>query len=749
MPVRFLSLIVCAGIGLAASAPALTYSTYLRDRFAPNAIATDSSGNIYIAGGFVIDPVAPQTTALVMKLNPTGTQVLYERYLGGSTYDSANAIAIDSAGNAYVAGQTASSDFPVTAGGNLGTRPTGINDERSFMTKLDSTGNTVFSDLLGGSTFSLAQAIVVTPAGQAIVSGTVQNSGPSLVFPTTPGAYTVPNTNLRPYLLELDATGTKLVFSATGIGGGALALGPSGNIYIAGTTTLIDYPTTPGAYQTTFPIVTFPCAPCQIISPGRNQYVTKVDPTGSQLLYSTSLSGTQTTANAGLAVDPAGNAYVTGFAGSGYPYTVTPPALPTLSLESSEISALPFVSKLDPTGQTLLFSVPVGGAGVQVDSSGAVYVGGRVGYGPGFVGSYSVTASVPALANIPAQCLPTPLMIQDAAYVSQLDAASGNLLGTQFVGGNDLSLSAVALSGSTVWVAGPTSGPDVPMTSNALAPDFGPPNPGVNLGAGAYLGAVDFSQPQPPAGTPQIACVLDAADFSAAASVRQYQILSIIGSGLGPATGVSATDNNTLSLAGVTVSFDSLAAPLLYVSSTQINFAVPLVQASHFSTVMRVAVNGANSLPRQFALNDGGNSHLFMNMAGTYDRTANPSGGFMALALNADGSLNSGTNPAKQGSTVSVFVNGLVTNPDVTSSPVELYAAYGWTVTKVSRITPFVIRVDAQTPAVPLDGSPLPGPGPSSCSPGFVCYGSLALFNSGFNAGTALNPRSGGVVYFK
>jgi uncharacterized protein (TIGR03437 family) len=343
---------------------------------------------------------------------------------------------------------------------------------------------------------------------------------------------------------------------------------------------------------------------------------------------------------------------------------------------------------------------------------------------------------------VPSACLPNGQSIVNSAYVSQIDAASGNVLGTQFVGGSNLSLSALALAGSTLWVAGPTSGPDVPLSPNALIPDFVPPDPGVGLSAGAYLAAVDYSQPQPAAGTPQMACVLDAADFSPVGSVARYQIVSIIGSNLGPATGVAAEDDGTFSLAGVSVSLGQFPAPLLYVSSTQINFAVPLVTYSQTSSVMKVTVNGVSSLPRQFVLNYNGTPHVFMNTAEPNNSSTNPFGGFLPLALNADGSVNSGANPAKQNSTVSVFVNGLAPDPQITTSPVQLYSIYGWQVTRVTQINPFVMRVDVQTPAISIS-APLPGPG-SGCTQA-ICYSTLMLFLSYGQ----INPTSGVSIYIK
>ena len=397
MLIRWLSLILFSGLALAVPAsafPVLTYSTYLRDSFIPKAIAVDSSGNIYLAGNAIVDPATSQTAVLVVKVNPTASQYLYVRYLSGSVGDYANAIAVDGAGNAYVAGSTASPDFPVTSGGNLGTAPGGQSSKRSFVAKLDPSGEVVFSDLLGGSAESVAQAVAVNAGGQVLVSGTSESSG----FPSTAGAYSVANSANHPYLLELDPTGKKTVFSATGIGGGAIALDSSGSIYVAGTTFLLDYPTTPGAYQTTFPaFLTCGSPVCETPLQGLNQYVTKVDPTGSKLIYSTAVSGTKNTTNAGLAVDAASNVYLTGFAGATYPFTVAPPAIPAGAIGVT--SALPFLSKLDPAGQRLLFSVPVGGAGVQVDSHGAVYVGGGVGLSP--LAMYAVTANIPALAGVP------------------------------------------------------------------------------------------------------------------------------------------------------------------------------------------------------------------------------------------------------------------------------------------------------------------------------------------------------------
>jgi uncharacterized protein (TIGR03437 family) len=729
MLTRTLSLFFCSGLALAATAPtfpALTYSAYLRDSFTPSAIATDSSGNIYVAGSAIVDPSTMQITVLVVKLNPQASQYLYVRYVGGSANDTASAIAVDSAGDAYVAGVTISPDFPVTSGGNLGTPPVPGSTERSFVFKLDPSGQLVFSDLLGGSTNSFAQAVAVNASGQVLVSGTSEGSG----FPSTPGVYSVANTQGAPYLLEVDPTGTKVIFSATGIGGSAITFDSSGNIYMAGTTGSLTYPTTPGTYQPAFPVFQTCIAPCNGSFQGPNQYVTKLDPTGAKMIFSTAVSGTGNTMNNGLAVDGAGNVFLTGLAGAGYPFTVTPPTAPLgPALAALATPALPFLSKLDPAGQNLLFSVPVGGMGVQVDSNGSAYVGGIF----GDFHLYDMVAGIPALASVPTECLSATS--GTSAYVSQVDS-SGNVLGSQFIGGSTLTISGVALSGTTLWIAGATSLPNFPFSPNALT-SSDPPTPL----QGAYLGAVDFSGPQPPAGTPQIGCIVDAADLAPAGPIVPYQLLTIFGSGLGPAPGAVATDYSTTTLGGVGVTFGSLAAPLLYASSNQINLAVPLVSPeSPSGAVMQVTVNGVSSAPLQFPVASA-NPSLFV-IPGSFQSN---SGESVAVALNADGSRNSPANPAQLGSLISVFVNGLSLDPNIPYEPPNLYAAGGWSVTKSSQTNPFVLEVGLQVPSSSANFN-CQVPNTSACIATFMVF-DLTSYLTGFQPGGTGGLAFGGDVY--
>jgi uncharacterized protein (TIGR03437 family) len=695
--------------------PVLTYSTYLRDSFTPTAIATDVSGNVYLAGNAIVDPVTSQTSVLVAKLNPQASAYLYVRFLGGSVGDYANAIAVDNAGNAYVAGATASPDFPVTSGGNLGAAPTGQAGRRSFVAKFDPNGELLFSDLLGGSAVSAAQAVAVNAAGQIVVTGNSVSTG----FPSTAGAYSVSNTANHPYLLELDPTGTKIVFSATGIGGSALALDSSGDIFVAGTSSLLDYPTTAGVYQPTFPIFQTCSAPCQISFQGSNQYVTKVDPAGAKLIFSTAVSGKNNTTNGGLAVDAAGNVYLTGVAGATYPFTASIPSLPQPVFGTP---ALPFLSKLDPLGENLLFSVPVGGAGVQVDPNGNVYTGGVVNSGQSV--GYIVSAEIPALANVPAPCLPNGITIFNSAYAAQVDSTSGNLLGSQFIGGSSLTIAAVALSGSTLWLGGATNLPDFLVTPNAITQSSFTPAPL----PGAYLGAVSFAQAQPPAGTPQIGCILDAATLASAGPVAPYQLLTIFGTGLGPAASTGSVSVSSGPYPG---------PPVLYDSSTQMNFAVPAVPFGQGSAPLQVIVNGVTASPLALAMTYA-NPHLFLNLAATYSSTANV--GMVAVALNADGSQNSAANPAQLGSAISVFVNGLAPNPQVNNAAPQLYSTNGWSVTDMVQATPYVLRVDMKVPATLQNDF-------SCASTTGLCSVGLTIYNVYGGSASLSGQAFGGVVY--
>jgi uncharacterized protein (TIGR03437 family) len=337
----------------------------------------------------------------------------------------------------------------------------------------------------------------------------------------------------------------------------------------------------------------------------------------------------------------------------------------------------------------VLFSVPVGGFGVAANSTGAVSVAGVTGT-VNSPSTYFISSANPSLAGVPAACLPNYTDVQDAAYVAQVDADQGTLLGTQFMGGSSLIPFGIALAGSTLWLAGTTQRQDVPMAGDVLTVT----TPQVGPAPGAYLGAVDFSQPATAPGTPRIDCVLDAANLAPVGPVTVNQLLSIFGEGLGPAQGVNAGSTGATTVGGVSVTIGSSPAPILYASEHQINLAVPSKIVSLPGTLnsLRVTVNGATD-SRELLY--GFNPSIFWNLPATFTP---PGGPGIALALNSDGSLNSHTNPAAFGSVVAVFVNGDAPGPDVLQEPAAFYAANGWQVTSFALISPYVYQVDVCLP---------------------------------------------------
>ncbi len=685
------SLFVAAALVPTAWPANLVISTYLKDGFTPSAIASDAAGNIYLAGSAVIDPVSQTMGAVVAKLDPKASQYLYLTYFDSASNDQLSAITVDGAGNAFVAGWTTNPNFPNT--GTLGTAPTSITDTRAFVAKLSPQGSVVFSTLIGGSTTAQANGIAVTPQGEILFSGIASANG----FPATAGAYSVADSTNQRFLMELNAGASQMSFSATGIGGSSIALDPAGNIYLAGSNADTNYPTTPGAYQTAF-VQGHTCyGDCQIGENGNLQHITKVDAAASKLIYSTGLNdplgNAGSTTNTGLSIDAAGDVYVTGtLIEANYPFTVKAP-----------INVTGYLSKLDPTGAKLLFSVPVGGAGVELDSSGALYVGGIVSsYDPvGFGGPTTPVAPLAEFSWIPQQCLPDNITAISAAYVMKVDSSSGNVLDGQWIDGSAPGATGIALADGKVWITGETPGADVPFTPNVLAPQgLGP-----GFLAGGYLSAVDFSGGVNTG--PAIACVLDGGNLTHVGPVAAFQLLSIYGANLGPAAGVAAT-GAAISLGGVSVTFDGNPAQLLYVSSSPINVAVSS-PTQQIATVMQLRVNNI-TLERQFPLTVS-NLNLFATL--TSNEISCPSAnqisnGFQPVAMNADGSPNSCRNPAKFGSTVSFFMHGVGAESFGIAPPPKLFNLQAFIgqcsvpVTNASLIDGFVYKVDVSMPAALL-----------------------------------------------
>ena len=325
---------------------ALAYSTYLGGVYDWGiGIAVDASGNAYVTGltysasfpttaGAIQPAYGGGGDAFVAKLNPAGSALVYSTFLGGSSGESANGIAVDADGNAYVTGSTNSTNFPTTAGAFQPRLNQGLCRAYSgqvpcsdvFVTKLDATGSAmIYSTYLGGTLGEGSSGIAVDASGNAYVAGVTDSTN----FPTTAGAFQprisdkstcfdpytgayVPCAYNDAFVTKLDPAGSALVYSTylgdnnSSVGG--IAVDAAGNAYVTGSTSSPNFPTTPGTLQSTLRV-----AP--------DAFVTKLDPAGSALVYSTYLGGGNYDGGTGIAVDAAGSAYVTGYTNGDFPTT--------------------------------------------------------------------------------------------------------------------------------------------------------------------------------------------------------------------------------------------------------------------------------------------------------------------------------------------------------------------------------------------------------------------------------------------
>ena len=388
---------------LNSSGSALIYSTYLggNAQEETTGITVDALGNAYVTGwvvgswGFPTTPGAFQTTnggdvdAFVTKLNPTGSALLYSTYLGGGAWDFGKGISVDVSGNAYITGATSWMNFPTTAGAFQTTFAGGstlwMGD--AFVTKLNPSGSAlIYSTYLGGGSPDMGVSIAVDAGGNAYVTGETRSAN----FPTTAGAFqsTYGGGNQHggdAFVTKLNSSGSALVYS-TYLGGGSIDIGtaivvdPSGIAYVTGWTDSWNFPATPGALQTGY-------------GGGLDDaFVTKLNSTGSSLLYSTFLGGNGWDQAAGIRIDASGNAYLTGFTDSNFPTTAD--ALQTAPGGATDA----FVAKLNSTGSSLLYSTYLGGsgsdygAGIALDAAGYAYVTGNAGSGfPTTPGAFQTT----------------------------------------------------------------------------------------------------------------------------------------------------------------------------------------------------------------------------------------------------------------------------------------------------------------------------------------------------------------------
>lgn len=328
---------------------------------------------------------------IVFKIDPTGANLVYATYLGGSNDDEAFGIAVDVSGNAYVAGDTFSTTFPTHNSlftFNNGVGANGSDD--AFVAELNPTATAfVYSTYLGGSFSDFANGIAVDASGNAYVTGETLSTD----FPATPGSFqltcgTDGNCNAAGgavfsdvFVARINAGGGTLHY-CTYLGGSSddtglgIAVDSSGNVYVTGETTDTnttvatgDFPVTGGAFQTSYGNGSS--------AAGSNAFVTKLNAAGSGLVYSTYLGGSTADVAVGISLDPSNNAYVTGTTLS----TDFPAVKPFQNALSGGSDA--FITEVNTSGAGLVYSSYLGGDGDEnYDASTGSFFGGGIAVDP-------------------------------------------------------------------------------------------------------------------------------------------------------------------------------------------------------------------------------------------------------------------------------------------------------------------------------------------------------------------------------
>ena len=447
-----------------------------------------------------------RSNAFVTKLNAAGTALIYSTYLGGladscsnnentlTQGDYGSAIAVDSAGNAYVTGSACAQGFPVTSGAYQ-TEDNGVANlaSNAFVTKLNPTGTAlIYSTLLGGSgdyfSGEFGNGIAIDSAGDAYVTGQASSSN----FPATKGAYqtTQPNTSgtNSGFVAKFNPTGTALIYAtylggsgqgvhaAPGDSGNSIAVNSAGNAYVTGYTFSKNFPTTTGAYQTT--------NKATAIS-GSSAFVTELNTTGTALVYSTYLGGSGQAGNLqdsgnGIALDSGGNAYI----GGGTASKDLPTTMGAFQTEFGGTAnfANGFVTKLNPTGTALVYSTYLGGSGnddgfgdrveaLALDPLGNVYVTGYTGSSnfPLTSGAHQSTNGQFATASATAFLAELNATGTGLNYSTYFGGSGGRLERPRDIGhGISYSNGNVYFAGATVSSSFPTTG-DVVQTKNNAA----------------------------------------------------------------------------------------------------------------------------------------------------------------------------------------------------------------------------------------------------------------------------------------
>lgn len=456
-----------AGQTVAAPSSRVTSSaTLIYSRFLPhptdrvNSVAAGPDGTLYLTGVTLIRTSTVDVTKrsagegkpFVARISSDGSSVLYFTYLGQNCLDEARAIAVDPLGNAYVTGEARAKDFPALHALQSKCNLDGAGECRgnAFLVKLNPQGSLMFSTYLGGSGEDSGNAIALDPRGNIYIAGTTT----SVDFPTVNAWQSAPGGEQDAFVAKIAGDGSHVLY-ATYLGGTArdeaygIAVDRTGNAYVTGETVSMDFPTNNAVQEK--------CAEVQSTCPGE-AFITKLSADGSAVLYSTYLGGSGGDSAFGIAVDSAGNAYVAGATKS----IDFPAVRPVQSSLAGPADA--FVTEISRDGKKLLFSTYLGGNGseqaraIALDSAGKVFVSGWTG-SPDF----------PTRNPVQAFCRSGSKGCSVDAFVAALDAKASKLEFSTYLGGSGIDVSrgiAVDAQG-LAYVGGWTTSSDFPQVMSA------------------------------------------------------------------------------------------------------------------------------------------------------------------------------------------------------------------------------------------------------------------------------------------
>jgi uncharacterized protein (TIGR03437 family) len=595
--------------------PALTWATYFGSANSDSgeAVAVDSTGNIYVAGSTVSS--LGDVNAFVAKLNANGASTIYTTVFPGSSDDLCHAMAVDSSGNVYVAGETSSSDF--AADGTYITKLAAPGVPHVFISKLDPTGmSLVYSHYVAGGGSEIAYGLALDPGNNAYIVGITNSTD----FPVTTGvAQTVRGGGVDAFVMKFDGTGARVygtLLGGTGDDYGyAVAVDAAGNAFVTGTTNSSNFPVTSSAYRSKN-------------AGGFDAFVSKLSPTGN-LVFSTYLGGSADDFGNGIAVDSSGAAYVAGETKS----SDFPTLNPFQSIMGGGAGDV-FVAKVDGSGSSLAYSTYLGGTGedfanaIALDGGGNVYLTGGT-----TSGDFPVTNAFQA----------TNLGVA-TGLVAALDPSGSSLLFSSYLGGSGAGTGSsaagdtgngIAMSCSAgLVVTGSTASTNFPVTAGAFATTY------IGGGSDAFVARIAAG------GTPVVAAtgVLNSAS-NGVGPVAPGSLVTMYGSALAVTTQTASSTPWGINLGGVSVAVNGAAVPIYYASSGQMNIQLPYETRAGTASVTVTGPCGASS-PVVF---------LVAQAAPYIFQTADGS----AILQNQDLSVNGSNRPAKAGSVVTVYLTGI------------------------------------------------------------------------------------------